>query len=242
MESRRNRALSEERGMKKLIILLSIILFIFGCSREAAEKLKNASDDYYNSSISALSQVELVYLKYLPVDKEGAIDKSLKYDVTNHFDKIAAAYKSYKDIFDRLDTGYYLAAPTVKKTKAVLEKLIKQQVYFFQLLKQSDSTNITDVDTGEDFPDCLSTEPGATSCAIGDKNDGKEEELSAKARRLLYIALLKGSLVLELAENYNKFDASILGNIISDYAIRLNNPDFNENINYIVDKIGGKYE
>jgi len=215
--------------MKKLIILLSIILFIFSCSREAAEKLKNASDDYYSSSISALSQVEAIYMKYLPVDKEGNIDKSLNYEVTNHFDKIAAAYKSYKDIFDRLETGYYLAAPTVKKSKAVLEKLIKQQIYFYQLLDLSDSTNILDSDIGEGFLDYA-------------RNDGKEEDLSAEARRLLYSAILKGSLVLELAENYNKFDASILNNIISDYKIRLNNPDFNENLNFIVVKIGGKYE
>ncbi len=215
--------------MKKLIILFSFIFLLFGCSREAAEKLKTAGDDYYSSSISALSQVEAIYMKYLPVDKEGAIDKSLKYDVTNHFDKIAAAYKSYKDIFDRLETGYYLAAPTVKKSKAVLEKLIKQQIYFYQLLDLSDSINIMNSDIEEGFLDYA-------------QNDEKEEDLSAEARRLLYTALLKGSLVLELVENYNKFDASILNNIISDYKIRLNNPDFNENINIIVEKIGGKYE
>ncbi|MBP7553730.1 MAG: hypothetical protein KA885_09925 [Spirochaetes bacterium] len=230
--------------MKKLIILLSFILFIFSCSREAAEKLKNASDDYYSSSISALSQVETVYLKFLPADKEGNIDKSLKYDVTNHFNKIAAAYKSYKDIFDRLETGYYLAAPTVKKSKAVLEKLIKQQIYFYQLLDQSSSTNIMDSDIEEGFLDSPSTTLRTTARAIGDERNEEilEEDLSAEARRLLYTALLKGSLVLELVENYNKFDASILSNIISDYKIRLNNPDFNENINIIVDKIGGKYE
>lgn len=213
--------------MKKLIILFSFIFLLFGCSRETAEKLKNASDDYYSSSISALSQVEAIYMKYLPVDKEGNIDKSLNYEVTNHFDKIAAAYKSYKDIFDRLETGYYLAAPTVKKTKAVLEKLIKQQIYFFQLLDQSNSINIIDSDIEEGF--------------LGNE-EILEEDLSAEARRLLYSAILKGSLVLELAENYNKFDASILNNIISDYKIRLDNPDFNENINFIVDKIGGKNE
>ena len=239
--------------MKKLIILLSIILFIFSCSREAAEKLKNASDDYYSSSISALSQVEAIYMKYLPVDKEGNIDKSLNYEVTNHFDKIAAAYKSYKDIFERLETGYYLAAPTVKKSKAVLGKLIKQQIYFYQLLDLSNSTNIMDSDIKEGFLASPSTTLRTTARAIGvARNDDKgnlgneeilEEDLSAEARRLLYTALLKGSLVLELAENYNKFDASILNNIISDYKIRLNNPDFNENINFIVEKIGGsKYE
>jgi len=237
--------------MKKLIIILFILL-IFSCTREAAEKLKNASDDYYSSSISALSQVETVYLKFLPVDKEGNIDKSLKYDVKNHFDKIAAAYKSYKDIFDRLETGYYLAAPTVKKSKAVLEKLIKQQVYFYRLLDQSDSTNIMNSDIEEGFLASPSTTLRTTARAIGvARNDDKgnlgneeilEEDLSAEARRLLYTALLKGSLVLELVENYNKFDASILNNIISDYKIRLNNPDFNENINIIVDKIGGKHE
>ena len=210
--------------MKKLIILLSFILFIFSCSREAAEKLKNASDDYYSSSISALSQVEAFYIKYLPVDKENNIDKSLKYDVTNHFDKIEAAYKSYKNIFEKLESGYFLAAPTVQKSKHILEKLLKQQVYFYQLLDQPNSIYF--------FSDHIK------KGSVVDLSES-EENIRIDTQKLLYSVILKGMLVLELVENYNKFDISSINNIISDYNDKLNNPDFNENINFIINKIGG---
>lgn len=192
--------------MKKLIIILLSVLFIISCTHEAAEKLKNSIDDYNISSISALSQVELIYLKMLPVDKEGNIDNTAKFEVINHFDKIEAAYESYKNIFEKLESGYFLAAPTVKKSKKILEKLLKQQVYFYDLLNQPELSMTID-------------------------------EINAK--NLLYSAILKGLLVLELVENYNKFDISVINNIISEYNIKLNNPDFNENLNFIINKIGG---
>jgi len=192
--------------MKKLLIIFLSVLFIFSCTREAAEKLKNSVDDYNISSLSALSQVELIYLKMLPVDKEGNIDNTAKFEVINHFDKIEAAYESYKNIFEKLESGYLLAAPTVKKSKQILEKLLKQQVYFYDLINQPELSMTID-------------------------------EINAK--KLLYSTILKGSLVLELVENYNKFDDSIITNIISEYNQKLKNLDYSENFNFIINKIGG---
>ncbi len=210
--------------MKKLIIIFLSVLFITSCAHEAAEKLKNSIDDYCNSSISALSQVELIYLKMLPVDKEGNIDNTAKFEVINHFNKIEAAYKSYKNIFEKLESGYFLAAPTVKKSKQILEKLIKQQVYFYQLLDQPNSIYF--------FSDHIK------EGSVVDLSES-EENIRIDTQKLLYSAILKGLLVLELVENYNKFDISSINNIISDYKIKLNNPDFSENINFIINKIGG---
>ena len=239
--------------MKKLIISFLFIILIFSCSREAAEKLKDRVDDYNISSISALSQVELIYLKILPVDKEGNIDNSLKFEVINHFDKIEAAYISYKDIFEKLESGYFLAAPTVQKSKQILEKLLKQQVYFYKVLDQPDSLYFLQehIKEGSNSSHCERPSGAWQSIIITDsdiedrfldcaRNDNTaEENIRVDTQKLLYSAILKGLLVLELVENYNKFDISSINNIISDYKIKLNNPDFNENINFIINKIGG---